>query len=130
MEDTYDEQIQALLNDEYDLWMELASVDPEDEAYPPIDSHYEAWNQGAAKGSIFAELPGCGGLCASSIEYRSYQECDTTLVNKILRDKKVWLPNLLGNEKGKDFRFTEEELKEFARRQRVANEARMGLPTA
>ncbi len=118
MKDTFDAEIEALLVDDYVKYQQLTGAE--------VDNHFLAWR--FAKG-LFAFLPAPGlSCCASMIEYIENEDWhipDTLFMyEKILEGSTVSLPDMdkVAHNSIPDFRYTHEQLEEFARRQRVARE--------
>ena len=121
MTDTYDEQIEALLVNDFANYCRITGQ--------RANNHYSAW-MNCGTDSLFSFLPGVGsGCCASMIEYPEQVYTPTPEVrsfyNGILENANLKLPDMNAVNSAvreKNFRYTREELEEFARRQRVAKE--------
>lgn len=131
MTDTYDKQIEALLAEDYDGFISLLA--PKFKTHNAIvENHTQAWmvTGDLLGGSLFAFLEG-SPHCASTIEHHSGPKDSPLLYAKLIEGSKVSLPDMDGVDMdGVDmdgvhqdsFKFTREQLEEFARRQRVARE--------
>jgi len=144
MPDTYDAQIDALLSHDYQAFWDLIYPEEEGGHHGQSKDHFEMWNSsGAVSHSLFAFLPQeyvCG-LCASTIEHISLGSVAGRLAE--IRSKLIAggpsLPNMQTSEfmdpsfevpsdavalsrsqNRRSFKFTREQLEEFARRQRLA----------
>ncbi|MEM7398739.1 MAG: hypothetical protein AAF354_07345 [Pseudomonadota bacterium] len=117
-QDTYDQQIEALLADDYEGFCELVGADDEYRDKCGIASHRTAWSRtGTFEQSLFSALPGCD-KCASEVEFT---RPETPTEDRFLRlfdvANNVSLPDLYASIHN---RFTRAQLNEFARRQRLA----------
>lgn len=109
----YNQQIKALLAKDWKKFEEIIKYN-ESLNSGPIKNHMDAWSfTGGNEISLFATLPNCS-VCASQVEWNELGLEDINIVQKVLRVKKVTLPDLMNREK---VTFTKEQLLEFKRRQ-------------
>lgn len=118
MSDTYDKQIEALLNEDFARFAALVSADPD-----RVCSQYHAWgNTGTLHRSLFAYLPGCA-VCASQVDDDWYLNAQAPGSVQYYRDL-FGADRLMLRIGGLAFlgeTWSSAELAEFARRQRLAN---------
>lgn len=113
LETLYNEQIDALVNHDYEKFCKLIKYN---HSSRQITSHRKAWNWTADYAtSLFANLPGYYS-CASEVEHES-RYYDDDVICEVLANAPISLPDL---HTVSEYTFTLEELEEFKRRQLVA----------
>lgn len=118
MIESYDRQIQFLMNRDFDSFLEEIDENID------MDTHKDAWDEtGYVVGSLFEFLPGIT-LCVSQIEHETNLDDEEEYwQDKSLANSVINLPDMGWG--GKDVNtewFTEAELQEFKRRQLAARE--------
>lgn len=117
--DNYDEQIEALLAGDIRKWRQLVDIDVVE--WDHVEDHADAWS--TCRG-LFAYLPQARFVCASMIEHGEHRLAHPDLCWALTHDSPVVLPDMRGSTVGRIAAegFTESELREFARRQRLARQ--------